>query len=184
MCWRIDKVEYEKNPNCYHKVAEEDVIVYKFGYKKYNKFNPMYRQEFIYKTNSLNDEISLHMESRHDECYYIDDDECYYIDEGYHSYSGECKILYFLTCGKKTFGIESSKGYKIMPMCLIEQPIKVGEFIIPKGSEYYENDLGEIVSSQIMWTGERCLLDDFELADIICDNKVYLKDLNYVLGNR
>lgn len=166
MCWTIDKEKFEANSERYHHIAEEDIIVYKFGYKKHNKFNPMYRQEFIYKTNSLNDEISLHMDSR-DECYYIDDDECYYIDEGYHSYSGECKILYFLTCGKKTFGIESSKGYKIMPMCLIEQPIKLGKFIIPKGSEYYENDLGEIVSSQLMWTGECYLITKMEIGKTI-----------------
>lgn len=32
----------------------------------------------------------------------------------------------------------------------------VGKFIIPKGTEYIENDNGEIVSSCIKWTGS-CL---------------------------
>ena len=30
----------------------------------------------------------------------------------------------------------------------------IAKFIIPKGTEYYENEEGEIVSSQIMWTGQ------------------------------
>ena len=31
MCWTIDKELFKNNPENYHKVAEKDIIVYKFG---------------------------------------------------------------------------------------------------------------------------------------------------------
>ena len=164
MCWIINKKAFEANPERYHNIAQEDIIVYKVGYKKYNKFRPFYKKMFSYKAKSLNDEISLHMDSK--------DNVYYFIGEGYHSYSEECNLISCLRDGEKTFDIESSKGYRVMPMYLVKQSIIIGKFIIPKGSEYYENKCEEIVSSNIIWTGEYHLIDNMEIGKAIQFNNL------------
>ena len=175
MCWSsIDKNEIKVEPKVHCLSTKEDIVVYKIGYLKTDLFGttffPYYYNDFPYESNSIEPEIKLNI--------------CDYniIEKGYHSYSEDCyltKIFRYMIMISNNNDIinDTYYLYPSYDMC-------IGKFIIPKGSEYYENYLGEIVSSQIMWTGERCLLDDFELADIICDNKVYLKDLKYVLDNK
>ena len=136
MCWSINKIEFESNPTCYHKIAEEDITVYKFGHILDGKFIPYFKCDFTYTVNSLNEEVK--MKSRRGD-YFV------FIDEGYHSYESEDKAL---------------KG--LNDIILFDDVFdddanlynKIEAFIIPKGSEYYENNYGEIVSSQLIWTGE------------------------------
>ena len=137
MCWRIDKVEYEKNPNCYHKVAEEDVIVYKLGRIIDGKFIPYFKCFFAYTANSLNKEVKL---GRDIGLVYVS------IDEGYHSYASNYKSFNELNLMMLLDGglLNYKSDYEYV----------IGKFLIPKGSEYYENDKGDIVSSQLIWTGE------------------------------
>ena len=153
MCWFINKTEFEDNPNQYHKVAEEDIFVYKIGDVIDNEFHPKIYNKFAYKPEVLNEDISLLFNE-----YSIYEKNStnsrpygYNINNGYHSYSGECSICdnYFIYGGYRIVDIKLST--------LINNTFNtpyIGKFIIPKGTEYYENDKGEIVSSQIMWTGK------------------------------
>lgn len=171
MCWRIDKKTFKKNPEKYHKIAEEDIVVYKFGLKIDGKFFPSYYPEFGYEPNSINEKVSLKLIKKGGRvCLgtYYD-----YIDEGYHSYSRECGIINSFY----DIGVYSKNdSEKNLDFYWCEG---IGKFIIPKGSEYYENEDGEIVSSNIIWTGEYHLI-----SNIKCDNKAQFKDLKYVLDDK
>lgn len=155
MCWEIKRCKFDKNPEKYHKIAKKDIFVYKIGYEEDNGFSPYFRDEFIYKPNIFNDEIKLHMKIW---CF-----ETFGINEGYHSYSGECFIEQY--CKYDDFvGIYSHRNGKVITYdCtkydIEEKNIKIkmasiGKFIIPKGSEYYKNGDGEIVSSKLIYSGE------------------------------
>lgn len=162
MCWKIDKWTYCQDCKRYNKVAEKDIEVYKIGYKKYNKFTSYFRDDFSYKANIPNEEIKLYMDSNHlyDFC----------VDKGHHSYSGECNYFYLIWIGNEAFNIESPlkiyKGEKEKPIRFIEEfinnSINIGKFIIPKGTEYLENENGEIVSTQLIWTGESKCVNDIK----------------------
>lgn len=137
MCWRIDKLEFESNPENYHKIAEEDITVYKIGHMFDGKFIPYFKSDFAYTVNSLNEEVKL--KSRRGD-YFV------FIDEGYHSYESEDEALKELN--------------DIIPFDAVFDDDanlynKIEAFIIPKGSEYYENNYGEIVSSQLIWVGKK-----------------------------
>ena len=61
MCWQIKRCKFDKNPDKYHKIAEKDIIVYKFGNvsKEDNCFHPYFKKCFSYKSNVLNEEIKF-----------------------------------------------------------------------------------------------------------------------------
>ena len=152
MCWRIDKKAFKKNPKSYHKIADEDIFVYKYGNvsEEDNCFHPCIKEHFAYKSNVLNKEIKLNLEENKNSILMI---YAYYIiEEGYHSYSYSYR-----------------KGCHFLSQ-------HIGKFIIPKGTEYYENEDGEVVSSNIIWTGE------FKyITDIKTSTEIKLKDLTNVL---
>ena len=137
MCWKIDKKEFKKNPTCYHKIAEEDVVVYKVGYVIDGKFIPYFRHDFTYTANSLSKEVKL---GSHIGYEYVS------IDEGYHSYASKYKALKELN--DIILFEDRMLDYNSYDKILI------AKFIIPKGSEYYKNEEDEMVSSQLIWTGE------------------------------
>lgn len=145
MCWSINKIEFESNPEKYHKIAEEDITVYKFGHILDGKFIPYFKCDFTYTVNSLNEEVKLILEE-YDEIFF-DSLGLRLINEGYHSYVNEEKAFYELK-----ILIDSYYSNYGKTSCVVNYSIS--KFIIPKGSEYYENEDGEIVSSQLMWTGE------------------------------
>ena len=134
MCWKIDKKEFKKNPTCYHKIAEEDVVVYKVGGVIDGKFIPYFRHDFVYTANALNKEVKLGSDKGYE---YVS------IDEGYHSYSNRDRAFETLNC-IMVFELDYNYYDKIV----------IAKFIIPKGSEYYKNEEDEMVSSQLIWTGE------------------------------
>ena len=72
------------------------------------------------------------------------------IEKGFHSYSNKCKWepLYQIidTMHKVTFGNHS---LAIFDFSVIYKHVRVS-CIIPKGSLYYENEYGEIVSNKII----------------------------------
>lgn len=70
-------------------------------------------------------------------------DDYYIIKEGYHS----LKNATFSIKNKHLIYIQDD----IFELSITD--IVIGEFIIPKGSIYYENSLHEIVSSNIIFTG-------------------------------
>ena len=136
MCWTINKDKFSENPDKYHKVAEEDIVVYKVGKNKGGKFFPFFVDNFPYIAHNTNEKVKLVLE---DMSNFIDGTNI--IMKGYHSY------------------VNIDKVYdEIKKMRLFDENIvygfSVGKFIIPKGVEYYDNNKGEIVSSQLIWTGD------------------------------
>ena len=127
MYWSVNTFRYNANPEGFHHIADKDIEVYKFGdvFEDDGNFHP-YNQFFSYKPNVLNKEIKLNLEENKNIFFARFEYEIY---EGYHSY---------LHCKQ---GIHLSNHH-------------IGKFIIPKGTEYYENEDGQIVSSNIIWTGE------------------------------
>ena len=131
MCWNGHSEQ--------KKVAEKDIEVYKIGRVQDNRFICEFRN-FSYKKGVPNEELVLK-------------EICWMgsisINEGYHSYkrvsirfnslSGKIKYIY--------------RGYKIQPY--LDGLYDLATFIIPKGSIYYENLDGEIVSSNIVYTGRK-----------------------------
>lgn len=69
------------------------------------------------------------------------------IFEGYHSYT---------SMSYSDLGLYSRIIYlgKIVQYIRLNNIYSIATFIIPKGSEYYENRDGEIVSSNIIYTGK------------------------------
>lgn len=120
------------------KVAERDIEVYKIGRVQDNRFICEFRN-FSYKKGVLNEELALR-ENRWMGSISI--------NEGYHSYkrvsfefnslSDIIKFIY--------------RGYTLHPYR--DGLYDLATFIIPKGSIYYENINGEIVSSNILYTGK------------------------------
>lgn len=153
MCWRIS---FNKNPDDYRKIADKDITVYKIGYMtaECNFSGPLYKN-FIYKPNVLNVGVKLSVEDKQilsfDKIHYE-----YQINEGYHSYSEE-KAFYQLRILIECYDSINTCGANY----------SIGTFIIPKGTEYYENEVGEIASSQLVWTGEYYLISKMEIGKTI-----------------
>lgn len=140
MCWFSNKY---KVPN----IAEEDIIVYKVmllrdGYRNelisfYYSKRYVIGKEYIEETETVEPVYLYH----------------YSINKGFHSYSLEkttekecynyCQIWSGTTLlDYVNLGIDVHYGETLVAV----------ECIIPKGSTYYENDLGEIVSDRIIIT--------------------------------
>lgn len=139
MCWR--RTEHTK-----HGILDKDRVVYKIGYLGYNCFGSMFRA-WRYYPRRINNKVELYLD-QYDE-----------ISEGYHSYSKFQfvfdskyeiqswdnkinRLLKEIIVGNRIVGIDVHNNYYL------------GEFIIPSGSEYYENDFGELVSNNIIYTGK------------------------------
>ena len=133
MCW-VGK--------CDVKIAKRDFYVYKLGSVSDKGFKSLY-QDFIYEPKEINKKVELNpIQLYKDKSFYV-------IYEGYHSYKDIvmpysdlhscCRTIYL---GKFAEDIRLNNIYSI------------ATFIIPKGSEYYENRAGEIVSSSIIYTGK------------------------------
>lgn len=71
-----------------------------------------------------------------------------HIDYGYHSYRN-CRIVNYVDCLQLSYKFAAYDD--ILPISVALRAV-LGEFIIPKGSEYYENT-NEIVSNMIIFTG-------------------------------
>ena len=128
MCWNGRSEQKQ--------VAEKDVEVYKIGLGYDNRFIGEF-QNFSYKKGVINKGLVLR------ETHWMDSIS---IEEGDHSYkrvstefiSGRTRYIYL--------------GYRLhyYPYGIYD----LATFIIPKGSIYYENICGEIVSSNIIYTGK------------------------------
>lgn len=71
------------------------------------------------------------------------------IYEGYHSYKDIAMPYSDLGLYYRTIYLG-----KIEDVIKLNNIYSIATFIIPKGSEYYENKAGEIVSSNIIYTGK------------------------------
>lgn len=133
MCWiSMSKPEL--------KVAEDNIPVTKIVGIRQNVIRAYYKGEFKYSIGEIyHSKITLSPAWK-----------CYRITEGFHSYESSCRItisklfLYpFLTVR--------------LPLMLVQYDMSSIDFfnlgimscIIPKGSKYYENENGEVVSDTI-----------------------------------
>ena len=133
MCW-VGK--------CDVKIAKRDFYVYKLGSVSDKGFKSLY-QNFIYKPKEINKKFELNP------IQFYKDKSLYVIYEGYHSYKDIVMPYSDLRSCCRTIYLGKIK--------LSHYPYNIyhlATFIIPKGSIYYENIYGEIVSSNIIYTGK------------------------------
>lgn len=144
VCWTYSKkLGYPQKS-----IAKSDIITYKIMRRDNGTFSS-YFYFYGYKPGTeymIEDEIKID-ETR----------TKYIVEEGFHSYNGKCLIR--TNCVDRSFSLHS---YNLNRSCTIwsilrtteDCDIIVTECLIPKGSVYYENDKGEIVSDKIMITGK------------------------------
>lgn len=133
MCWRTKKPAVLK-------MAEKDRAVFKVIQQIDERLSSYYKR-FPYEIGKLYEtKIGDRKVKRGELC----------IDEGFHSYSNKCKWepLYQIidTIHKVTFG---NFVLAIFDFSVLYKHVRVS-CIIPKGSLYYENEKGEIVSDKII----------------------------------
>ena len=177
MCWRGTKRD--------RRVADKDIETYKVMYKYENKYVPYYY--YIIKAYKVGETYKETLEeiSIYDSKYLPwihNEKDAIKIENGFHSYSSENTDI----AHRKMYNTEGfamltkdnslldyyGEGY----LTNDNEPIKVGwskdpvnledklyvvKCIIPKGSTYYENDKGEIVSDTIIITGDEIPRDAF-----------------------
>ena len=139
MCWVGGKATKQ--------VAEKDFYVYKIGRVPLDSIFVSHAKNFDYVPKNRNRKIPLIVQYP---CRDI-----YVIQEGYHSYKWIAfddtnpheRCLYLGSYDSTLKENLSLYGY-----CYI------GTFIIPKGAEYFENEHGHIVSSDIIYTGKHLKL--------------------------
>ena len=136
MCW-IGRKDTKQ-------IAKRDFYVYKIGLVLDNTFISLY-QKYIYRIKRNNPIIPL--KPVEDNCGMIK------IEDGYHSYkevaiefSPENSYSRNIYLGDTVMGYVDGLEYYSHRY--------LGTFIVPKGSEYYINNRGEIVSSNIIYTGK------------------------------
>ena len=140
MCW-IGK--------CDVKIAKRDFYVYKIGRASDKGFKSLY-QNFIYIPGVLNEKVKMSPIIPHYySTYKLRKEQYGIIYEGYHSYRD-------IAMPYSDLGLHSRTIYlgKIAENIRLNNIYSIATFIVPKGSEYYENVGGEIVSSNIIYTGK------------------------------
>lgn len=135
MCWVGDDTAVRK-------IAKRDFYVYKIGCASDKGFKSLY-QNFIYEPKEINKKVELNpIQFSKDESFYV-------IYKGYHSYKDIAMPYSDLRSYYRTIYLG-----KIAEDIRLYNIYSIATFIIPKGSEYYENGGGEIVSSNIIYTGK------------------------------
>ena len=131
------------------RIAIRNIVVYKMGSIYENIFISLY-QNYIYEIGKLNKDIVLVPDMRYDinGVFRIEDPLCS-IYRGYHSYTS-------VSMSYSDLGLCSRTIYlgKLPHTLWLKNYYYIATFIIPEGSNYFENDRGEIVSSNIIYTGK------------------------------
>lgn len=141
MCWTGDNTAVRK-------IAKRDFYVYKIGRVSDKGFNSLY-QNFIYIPGVLNEKVKIRPIIHNFSIHKLLEEQYGVIYEGYHSY----KDITMPYSGLRSYYRTIYLG-KIAEDIRLNNIYSIATFIIPKGSEYYENRAGEIVSSSIIYTGK------------------------------
>ena len=132
------------------RIARRDIVVYKMGSIYGNTFISLY-QNYIYKIGKINKDIVLVPDIGYEVAgVFSIEDPLYTIYKGYHSYTS-------ISISYSDLGLYSRTIYlgKLpYTLWLRNNYYYIATFIIPEGSNYFENDRGEIVSSNIIYTGK------------------------------
>ena len=131
-------------------LAERDIVVYKLGHviETTKEFQSLY-QNYTYYPKGLNKVVTLVPIVYTTEVSKLRSSETGIIYEGYHSYKSIS--LPFNGLG---FSFRFILLGNIMERIGLYNDYYIATFIIPKGSTYYENSNGELVSSNIIYTGK------------------------------
>lgn len=141
MCW------IGKGPA---RIAGRNIVVYKLGYmlETSKEFLSLY-QSYKYYPKGLNKVVTLVPITDGVKLPQLLSSDLGIIYSGYHSYKS-------ISLPFNRMGI----SFRVILLGNIMERIKlyndyyIGTFIIPKGSTYYENSNGELVSSNIIYTGK------------------------------
>ena len=138
MCWVSCKVIKQ--------VAKRDFYVYKIGIVIGTTFCSLLRKH-IYRTKGVN--IPILLEPKRDNRSIMTS-----IERGYHSYKEVALEFtsYYKESWRRIYLGDAVRGY-VDDLTFYDKRY-LGTFIVPKGSEYYINNRGEIVSSNIIYTGK------------------------------
>lgn len=125
---------------CFHKtekskvlVAKRNIKVYKIGvYADNDSFNPFFYQSFEYRVNQI-----VFTKVKFTDV----------INWGFHSY-----LMCELVPTNNYVNVFSCTSF-VLQISLLEDPVCLGEFIIPEGATYCLNKYGEAVSDKLMYTG-------------------------------
>ena len=135
MCWL--------GTEAVQKIAKKDFYVYKIGRVLGNDIFVSYIKNFVYHPKCSNKIISLIVQ--------IPCRGTCVIQEGYHSYKW---IAIDNTNPHERCLYLGNYNLALKENILLYKHCCIATFIIPKSSEYYENEFGEIVSSEIIYTGK------------------------------
>ena len=114
-------------------VAKRNIKVYKIGiYADNDSFNPFFYQSFEYRVNQI-----VFTKVKFTDV----------INWGFHSY-----LMCELVPTNNYVNVFSCTSF-VLQISLLEDPVCLGEFIIPKGATYCLNKYGEAVSDKLMYTG-------------------------------
>ena len=138
MCWTSNNIKIE--------TAEEDIPVWKVVHKvncdqcrsfysKYMYIKNRYAYTPICITISNNGHIEIEG------------------NKGFHSYSNKLRGIDTIDGIDVIMGWKSSTENALLTGYLREDNIKMAKFIIPKGFQYLENEIGEIISNAIVFDG-------------------------------
>lgn len=139
MCW---------TGKCDVKTAKNDIVVYKLGFITEGGFLSLYLN-YIYASKKINKEVKIKPLICGYNIYKPEKERHCVIYEGYHSYK-EITMPY----SELYIGFRMVYLGKTADRIGLFNRYYVATFIIPKGSEYYENEDGELVSSNIIYTGK------------------------------
>ena len=135
MCW-IGRKDNKQ-------VAKRDFYVYKVGLVMGKTFISLF-QKHIYRIKRSNPIIPL--KPVEDNCGMVT------IEAGYHSYKEVAIEFYSNPNFRDIYLGDAIKGF--VDEFSLYSHLYLCTFIVPKGSEYYINNRGEIVSSNIIYTGK------------------------------
>lgn len=123
--------------------AKRDIVVYKIGeFADKDTFIPYFMNSFTYKTSK--------------KCQICPDFKGRVIKVGFHSYINII-VTSFKSCQLYAIIKKNTKQKSIISMYPIFQDqdtLYLGKFIIPKGAIYCVNELNEIVSNEMIYTGQ------------------------------
>lgn len=145
MCW-IGKTTDKK-------VAEKDIVVYKVLRQKEDDKSILYAPYFQSFKYELGREYHMDKKINHSPHYTIMDissiSDIVSINQGFHCYNGKCKCCcrhdrHIDVASKSDTGLIAY----FRDMCRYKLVISKG--LIKKGTEYYENEYGEIVAESLL----------------------------------
>ena len=143
MCWTSNNMAIKK-------IAERDFYVYKIGKVIENNIFISDIMGYGYVPKRLNRIVHLVPYS-----FYID---VYMIDGGYHSYKW---VALEDTYPRERCLCLGNYDPALKENLLLYKHCCIATFIVPKGSEYFENENGHIVSSEIIYTGKYLRISNF-----------------------